>query len=103
MRFPLRRYFKLREGRGTLTLPWLFISTRKTQLSRHTVINVKQTAIRADMRAIWPHMLRHSCAYYFANKGYCLRLIQDYLGHRDPCHTAHYTRTAAVLFEGLWD
>ena len=28
--------------------------------------------------------------------------IQDYLGHRDPKHTVHYTRVAAVRFEGLW-
>jgi hypothetical protein len=25
-----------------------------------------------------------------------LRLIQDYLGHRDPRHTVHYTRTGRV-------
>jgi hypothetical protein len=37
-----------------------------------------------------------------ANKGYDLRLIQDYLGHRDPRHTVHYTRTASRRFEGLW-
>jgi len=49
-----------------------------------------------------PHMLRHSCGYYLANRGYDLRLIQDYLGHRDPKHTVHYTRTAASRFEGLW-
>jgi TnpA family transposase len=24
------------------------------------------------------------------------------LGHRDPRHTAHYTRTAGRRFEGLW-
>ena len=29
--------------------------------------------------------------------------IQDYLGHREPRHTAHYTRVAAHRFEGLWD
>ena len=28
-------------------------------------------------------------------------LIQDYLGHRDPKHTVHYTRTASYRFEGL--
>jgi len=44
----------------------------------------------------------HSCGYYLANKGYDLRLIQDYLGHRDPKHTVHYTRTAASRFNGLW-
>jgi len=37
-----------------------------------------------------------------ANRGYDLRLIQDYLGHRDPKHTAHYTRVAGHRFEGLW-
>ena len=31
-----------------------------------------------------------------------LRLIQDYLGHRDPKHTAHDTRVAAHRFQGLW-
>ena len=31
-----------------------------------------------------------------------LRLIQDYLGHREPRHTVHYTRTAGRRFEGLW-
>jgi hypothetical protein len=28
--------------------------------------------------------------------------MQDYLGHRDPRHTVHYTRVAARRFEGLW-
>jgi hypothetical protein len=35
-------------------------------------------------------------------EGYDLRLIQDYLGHRDPRPTIHYTRTAGRRFEGLW-
>jgi type 1 fimbriae regulatory protein FimB len=48
-------------------------------------------------------MLRHSCSFYLANKGCDLRLIQDYLGHREPKHTAHHTRTAAYRFEGLWN
>jgi type 1 fimbriae regulatory protein FimB len=26
----------------------------------------------------------------------------NYLGHRDPKHTVHYTRVAAGRFEGLW-
>jgi site-specific recombinase XerD len=51
---------------------------------------------------VHPHMLRHSCGFSLANGGYDLRLIQDYLGHRDPKHTVHYTRVAAGRFEGLW-
>ena len=38
-----------------------------------------------------------------ANRGYELRVIQDYLGHRDPKHTTRYTRTSAHRFEGLWE
>jgi len=34
--------------------------------------------------------------------GHDLRLMQDYLGHRDPKHTVHYTRSAGSRFEGLW-
>ena len=45
---------------------------------------------------------RHSCGYYLADKGTDLRTMQDYLGHRDPKHTAHYTRVAGHRFEGLW-
>jgi type 1 fimbriae regulatory protein FimB len=45
---------------------------------------------------------RHSCGYYLADKGTDLRTMQDYLGHRDPKHTAHYTKVAGHRFEGLW-
>ena len=55
---------------------------------------------RTGLGRVHPHMLRHSC-YALANKGRDLRLIQGYLGHRDPRHTAHYTRTAAHRFDDL--
>jgi hypothetical protein len=28
--------------------------------------------------------------------------MQDYLGHRDPRHTVHYSRITGRRFEGLW-
>ncbi len=54
-------------------------------------------------RKLWRglHMLRHSCGYALANKGYDTRLIQDYLGHKNIQHTGRYTRTASRRFEGL--
>lgn len=52
---------------------------------------------RAKLGHVHPHMLRHSCGYYLANKG------MDFLGHRDPKHTARYTRVAGHRFKGLWD
>ncbi len=84
-------------------LPWLFISERGAQLTRQAVNYVlAQAAERAELPPVHPHMLRHSCGFALANRGYDLRLIQDYLGHRDPKHTVRYTRTAGKRFEGLW-
>jgi site-specific recombinase XerD len=61
-----------------------------------------QASARAALPLVNPHMLRHSCGFALANRGYDLRLIQDYLGHHDPKHTVRYTRTAGHRFEGLW-
>ena len=84
-------------------MPWLFISERGQPLTRQSVNYLMATAAtRAGLPPVRPHMLRHSCGYYLANRGYDLRLIQDYLGHRDPRHTVHCTRTAASRFDGLW-
>jgi len=90
-------------GNRTDALPWLFLSERKQPLTRQSVNYLVATAAnRAELPPVHPHMLRHSCGFYLANRGYDLRLIQDYLGHRDPKHTAHYTRVAGSRFEGLW-
>jgi integrase len=40
---------------------------------------------------VHPHMLRHAAGYCLANQGVDTRLIQDFLGHADIRHTAHYT------------
>ena len=64
--------------------------------------STKSRAARAGLGSVHPHMLRHACGFYLANQGYDLRLIQDYLGHRDPKHTVHYTRVVGSRFEGLW-
>lgn len=95
----IKRYLASRSD----ALPWLFLSERGQPLTRQAVNYVlAAAAVRAGLPTVRPHMLRHSCGYYLANRGYDLRLIQDYLGHRDPKHTVHYTRTAASRFEGLW-
>lgn len=87
-----------------LRLPWLFLSERGGQLTRQAVNYLVRRAGEAAGFSfrVHPHMLRHSCGYYLANKGYDTRLVQDYLGHRNPHHTVRYTRTAATRFEGLW-
>ena len=95
----IKRYLASR----TDMLPWLFISERQQALTRQSINYIIKTAARrTETHDVHPHTLRHSCGYYLANRGYELRLIQDYLGHRDPKHTVHYTRIASFRFEGLW-
>lgn len=84
-------------------LPWLFVNERDLPLTRQAVNYIVATAAtKANLENVHPHTLRHSCGFYLANKGYDTRLIQDYLGHRDPKHTAHYTRVISSRFEKLW-
>jgi site-specific recombinase XerD len=95
----IKRYLATREDK----LPWLFISERGQPLTRQAVFYIiKQAAGRAGLRDVHPHTLRHSCGCYLADRGTDLRTMQDYLGHRDPRHTVHYTRVAGRRFEGLW-
>jgi type 1 fimbriae regulatory protein FimB len=95
----IKRYLATRSDR----LPWLFVSERSQSLTRQSVnYLIAIAATRAGLPPVHPHMLRHSCGFALANRGYDLRLIQDYLGHRDPRHTAHYTRVVGSRFEGIW-
>jgi type 1 fimbriae regulatory protein FimB len=95
----IKRYLATR----TDSLPWLFVSERGQPLTRQAInYLVAAAAERAALPNVHPHTLRHSCGFTLADKGHDLRLIQDYLVHRDPRHTVHYTRTAGRRFEGLW-
>ena len=95
----IRRYLANRTDR----LPWLFLSERGQPLSRKTVYYLVSTAAQsAGLQNVHPHTLRHSCGYHLADKGTDLRTMQDYLGHRDPRHTVHYSRITGRRFEGLW-
>ena len=95
----IKRYLATRAD----ALPWLFVSERDQPLTRQGVNYLVATvAKRAGLVGVHPHTLRHSCGFALADRGHDLRLIQDYLGHRDPRHTVHYTRTVGRRFEGLW-
>src|SRR6516225_4294046 len=79
----IKRYLATRKD----ALPWLFVSEREQPLTRQSVnYLIAMAARRAELPPVHPHMLRHSCGFYLANRGYDLRLIQDYLGHRSEAH-----------------
>jgi type 1 fimbriae regulatory protein FimB len=95
----IKRYLATRADK----LPWLFLSERGQPMTRQSVnYLIRAAGESASLLNVHPHMLRHSCGYYLANTGVDLRTMQDYLGHRDPKHTVHYTRVAGRRFEGLW-
>jgi site-specific recombinase XerD len=62
-----------------------------------------EIGFRAGLGRVHPHMLRHACGYALADKGTDFRLMQDFLGHKNPRHTAHYTRTSPARFNRIWD
>jgi len=84
---------------------FLFVSERGAPLSRSGIAAiVKRAGENADIGlAIHPHMLRHACGYYLANKNIDTRTIQAYLGHRSIQHTVRYTELAPSRFNNLWD
>ena len=82
------------------------VSIAPTQFTRQGIAYIiREAGTARKLGHVWPHMLRHSCGYHLANLSQVpdLRLIQDYLGHKNIKNTARYTRTSARRFEGLWD
>ncbi len=81
-----------------------FVSERRGPLSRKTawltICNYGKLAGLA--LPAHPHQLRHSCSFALADQGADMRLIHDYLGHRDIRHTVIYTATNPARFERLW-
>jgi type 1 fimbriae regulatory protein FimB len=95
----IKRYLATRDD----SLPWLFLSDRGGPMTRQNVnAIVAKAAKAAGLDDVNPHMLRHSCGNYLADKGTHMRVIQDYLGHRSSRHTERYTRVSGSKFEGLW-
>lgn len=85
--------------------PWIFMSERGSTMSDDAVREIIKRAgeLAGFEYQIHPHMLRHSCGFYLASRGYDTRLIQDYLGHQNINHTVRYTQLAPGRFDGLWD
>ncbi len=84
---------------------FMFVSERGLPMSRSAVAAiVKRAAEYAEIGLkVHPHMLRHACGYYLANKNIDTRTIQAYLGHRSIQHTVRYTELAPGRFSDLWD
>ena len=52
-------------------------------------ISLRRDEVNIEQARVWVRRLKNGLSV-----GHDLRLIQDYLGHRDPKHAVRYTRTA---------
>lgn len=84
--------------------PYLFNTQQSRVISDRMVRIIISTAGQAAQMpfSVHPHMLRHACGYYLANKGFDTRAIAEYLGHRSLEHTYRYTAIAPNRFNDFW-
>ena len=98
----IKRYLAIRKS----SLPWLFVSERGEQFTRQGIAYIIREA--GSAREARPRVAAHAAPLVRLpprqpEQVPDLRLIQDYLGHKNIKNTARYTRTRARRFEGLWD
>jgi len=95
---------KVLQQRKVQANDYVFQSERSEKMSRSAFWRIVSSAgDRAGLPVkAYAHQLRHACGYYLANKGCDLRLIQDYLGHKQIQNTVRYTALNPARFAGLW-
>ncbi len=81
-----------------------FVTERRGPFSRKTTWKMIRDYGRLAGLSVeaHPHMLRHACGFALADQGADIRVIQDYLGHRNIQHTVKYTAPNPVCFGKLW-
>lgn len=86
-------------------MAYVFISQRGSPLTARAIRHIVLRAGEAAQLPlpVHPHMLRHACGFYLANRGVDTRAIQHYLGHRNIQHTVHYTELTPQRFSEFWE
>jgi integrase/recombinase XerD len=91
---------QLLKGRDS---PYIFINHRGGRLSRQGFWKIlKQYALKAGVRGLSPHTLRHSFATHLLSRGANLRVLQLLLGHADLATTQIYTHLDAARLREVY-
>jgi integrase/recombinase XerD len=95
----LQRYLEEARPRllGGRQSPYVFINRRGGRLSRQGFWKLlKEYALKAGVKTLSPHTLRHSFATHLLSRGANLHVLQLLLGHADLATTQIYTHLDAA-------
>jgi len=91
---------RLIEQTGDKSAGRLLLSRTGRPLERVAVWQlVKKNALRAGLKGVHPHLLRHSFATHLLQGGADLRVVQELLGHSDIATTQIYTHVDSTRFK----
>jgi integrase len=73
----------------------IFVTERGTPMNAATFRKMLSAVGKVSgLPSVHPHQLRHSCGFYLADRRQDVRVIQDWLGHKNIRHTAEYAKLA---------
>lgn len=87
----LQQYGAIRAGYGKPAAPNMFINRGKPLTRQFAWAMIKRYAVKAGVKDISPHTLRHSFATHLLQHGADSRSVQALLGHSDISTTQIYT------------
>ena len=74
---------------------FIFMNERKAPVTAAGFRKMLSTVGAAcGLPQVHPHMLRHSCGFYMADRHEDVRVVQDWLGHANVQNTVRYTTLA---------
>jgi integrase len=74
---------------------FIFMNERKAPMTAAGFRKMLSTVGEAcGLSHVHPHMLRHSCGFYMADRHEDVRVMQDWLGHANVQNTVRYTTLA---------
>ena len=74
---------------------FIFMSERRAPMTAAGFRKMLSTVGKVSgLPHIHPHMLRHSCGFYMADRREDVRVMQDWLGHANVQNTVRYTALA---------
>lgn len=79
-------------------------TTGARQFTTNGFFKIVQRAGRVSKfsKPLHPHMFRHGCGFYMVNRGVDIKLIKDWLGHRNIQNTDLYTQLSPERLKGAF-